>query len=279
MIFDKNQCPYCETKCDDIVCPCAKFKAYLDVKNPEILYEELKNLGIEDNMNKFEKILHIQKHFASRFHSVENIKKEETDYWLKEYGICIEDEIEEVFDYIKLDDNNEIKTNALELKKEIADILHFVLDSIISSQCSANIIINLFKEKYLQKEYNNDPLVDMFNFCINYLQDTFDIKRNDSNDCTKMWNFAGKTNKWNDVLQTISLRLLFVNREIRQQISWKHWKKPYKTINYDKLYLTLTDLWYRFMILSAFVFDNVDEIVNVYTKKNIENIRRQKYNY
>lgn len=278
--FDKNNCPYYETKCNDIICPCAKYKAYLDVKNPQIVQQELSQLGITSEMNLFEKILNIQKHFAQRFHSVHDLNKEIIDYWNKEYCICLEDEIEELFDYIKLEDNNEIKTDIKELKKEIADITHFVLDLIIAGECSSQIILNNYKNKYLHNEYVNDPLVDIFNFSVKQIENIFDIKRNiDYNDYKQMWNYAGDASKWNKILMTLALRLLFMNREVRQQISWKHWKKPYEKINYDKLYLVYTDLIYYFMLLVAFIFEDAEEITNTYISKNIENIRRQKYNY
>ena len=280
VFFDKNKCPYFETKCNDLSCPCAKYKAYLDVQNPQIVQQELAQLGITSDMNLFEKILNIQKHFAARFHIVYNLNKETTDYWCKEYSICMEDEIEELFDYIKLDDNKEIKTDIKELKKEIADITHFVLDEMIAGECPAQVILDNYKNKYLHKEYENDPFIDIFNFSIKQIEKIFFIKRNDEYANVKqMWNYAGNINKWNNILMTLALRLLFMNREIRQQISWKHWKKPYTEINYDKLYLVYTDLLYYFMLLAAFIFDSAEEIANTYINKNIENIRRQKYNY
>ena len=227
-------------------------------------------------MNLFEKVFNIQKHF----HNVIRINKETTDYWCKEYTICLEDEIEEVFDYIILEDNKEIKTNMNELKKEIADILHFVLDEMIACESSPQLILNMYKNKYLHNEYMNDPLIDIFNFSVKYIENTFFVKRNYEYDNIKqMWNCAGNNNKWNNILKTLTLRLLFINREIRQQISWKHWKQPYKSINYEKLYMVCTDLLYQFMLLASFIFNDAKEIANIYIKKNIENIRRQAYHY
>lgn len=290
-MFNKNDCPYYETKCNDykdiqnaafndLVCPCAKYKAFLDVQNPIIVNKELNKLGISNTMNLFEKVFNIQKHFAARFHNVSHINKEITDHWCKEYTICLEDEIEELFDYIVLEDNIEVKTDITELKKEIADILHFVLDEMIACEASPQNILNIYKDKYLKKEYTKDPLIDIFNFSIQYIEKIFFVKRNYEYDNIKqMWNCAGSVNKWNNILKTLTLRLLFINREIRQQISWKHWKLPYKTINYEKLYITCTDLLYRFMLLATFIFDNAEEIANTYIKKNIENIRRQAYHY
>lgn len=281
MIFDKSNCPYFETKCNDLACPCAKYKAFLDVKNPEIIRSELLNLNIDDSWNSFKKILYVQKHFASRFHPVKNLRKEETDYWSKEYCICLEDEIEEIFDYIALDDNKPAKVDIVELKKEIVDVLHFVLDLIICGECSSEAVLNNYKLQYLQKEYSaNDPLIDIFNHSIQRLENIFDIKRNAEYDNYKqIWNFGRSKTNWNGVLRTLILRLLLMNREIRQQISWKHWKKLNKDINYTKLYQVYANLFYYFMLLSAFIFDDMEEIVNFYLKKNIENIRRQKYNY
>ena len=332
-MFNKNLCPYLETKCSDISCPCAKYKAFLDVKNPTIINQELAELGITSNMSRLEKILHIQSHFASRFHNIYNLSKETTDYWNKEYCICIEDEIEEIFDYIQLDDVQQpLKTDITELKKEVVDVLHFVLDNIISGECNYIILEQIFnfinksssieddnlslEEKFIKfsnaadKQHltifrfkddimrqninnnenvnkdnnidkdNKDVLEQMFQLAINYLEKTFFIKRNAHYDnFLQKWNFGNPKVKFNDVLRTITLRLLLINREIRQQISWKHWKKPNKEINYYKLYYVYYEMLKRFIILAAFVFDDVDELINFYIRKNIENIRRQKYNY
>lgn len=276
-----QNCPYLETKCNDLQCNCAKWKAYLDVQNPLIIDQELKNLNIRTE-DKFDKILQIQKHFASRFHPVKNIKKEETDYWVKEYCICTEDEIEELFDYIKLNNSDIVKTDFKELKKEIVDILHFVLDEIIAGEDTSQDIFKRYKEKYLLNNYTteSDPADIMFNNSINLIEYRFDIKRNkEYSDHQQMWNFGKCDHNWNSVLRTLALDLLFVNRELRQQISWKHWKKPNLNINYDALYNVCTELVYKFMLLAAYIFNDADEIVSTYIKKNIENIRRQYYNY
>lgn len=277
--FDVNKCPYYETKCADINCPCAKYKAYLDVQNPQTVKKILNDLHISDDMNLFEKIYNIQKHFASRFHTVYNIPKEVTEHWSKEYCICMEDEIEELFDYIILEDNKEVKTDIHELKKEIVDVLHFVLDQMIAIECDSAIILKYFKQKYFNN-FVNDPLIDIFKYSIQQIENIFNIKRNNEyNNYMNMWNYAGNSKKWNNVLKTLALRLLFMNREIRQQISWKHWRKPFKAINYEKLYQVCTDLWYQYMLLAAFIFDNAEELAQFYIKKNAENICRQKYNY
>lgn len=277
--FDTNKCPYYETKCADIQCPCAKYKAYLDVQNPQTVKKVLVDLHISDTMNLFEKIYNIQQHFASRFHIVHNIPKDVTEHWCKEYCICMEDEIEELFDYIILEDNREIKADIKELKKEIVDVLHFVLDQMIAIECDSVMVLKYFKQKYFN-DFINDPLIDIFNYSIHQIENIFDIKRNhEYNSYINMWNCAGNNKKWNNVLKTLALRLLFINREIRQQISWKHWRKPFKTINYEKLYQVCADLWYQYMLLAAFVFDNAEELVQIYIKKNVENICRQKYNY
>ena len=257
-----NNCPYHETKCQDLVCPCAKFAAYIDVQNPQIVNEELEQLGITSDMNKWEKIYNIQKHFAERFHSTKDITKDLTDHWVKEYAICIEDEIEEIFDYIKLaDEQAAYKTDNTELKKEVIDVLHFVMDVMIASNIYPNDLLNKYITKYNITLSKDDILDDIFQFTKN------------QNDI--VYNVINP----NEALITLTIRLLLVNRELRQQISWKHWKKPNNDINYEKLNDACIMLFHRFMLLSAYLFDNIDEMINMYIIKNVENIRRQKHGY
>ena len=86
-------------------------------------------------------------------------------------------------------------------------------------------------------------------------------------------------NKFHHILLNLTLKVLYTNRILRQYISWKHWKKANKVINYEKLHDTCTLLFKRFIILCTFVFANPQEIIDAYIHKNIENIRRQKHSY
>ena len=284
----QKQCPYYETKCDDLQCFCPKYKAYIDVQNPQLVNSELKELDVADNMDGLEKMMTMQKHFANRFHPVIQVDKDITDKWNKEYCICIEDEVEELMDYCKLPIQDDAKyDNTKELKKEIIDILHFMMDIFITGNCSYDKLYSLFNKK---RNTNVQSFNNVFQYCIDEMK-KYKLQRATISeldlfgsrvDLINLWNYDGSIltyQMWNDLLVSFALELLFVNREIRQQISWKHWKKPNASINYDKLYNAYEELFYKFMRLAAFIFEDANEIVNTYIKKNIENIRRQKNGY
>ena len=283
----QQKCPYYETKCDDLQCFCPKYKAYIDVQNPQLVANELSELGVTDNMDSFEKMMTIQKCFANRFHPVNKVDKEITDKWNKEYCICIEDEVEELMDYCKLPIQDKAKcNNAKELKKEVIDILHFMMDIFISGNYTYDQLYSSFNKK---RNTSIRTFNDIFKYCIDEMK-TYKLERNSSEldlldsrkNLISLWKYNNEAlsyAKWNEVLLSFVLELLFVNREIRQQISWKHWKKPNISINYDKLYNAYEKLFYKFMRLAAFIFEDANEIVDTYIKKNIENIRRQKNGY
>ena len=52
-----------------------------------------------------------------------------------------------------------------------------------------------------------------------------------------------------------------------------------QSIDYEKLYNKYVEMFFRFLSLSAFIFDNVEDMVQAYIIKNVENIRRQKLGY
>ena len=250
-MFDKNLCPYCETQCDSCKEPCPKYLAYQAVQDPQIIDKELSDLNIPKNSNKLFTLLTIQKHWAQRFHPIANISKDITDHWVKEYCLCLEDEIAEIFDYISLIDKNAIKSDKKELQKEVVDVLHFVLDVLIVSDCQYEDIQQVYVDKY--GSFLGDLIEHVF--------------------------IDHKVILDNDVLMSKTIQLLLMNRELLQQISWKHWKKPSDKINYQKLHKVCLELVLRFIQLSAVVFDSVDELVDTYIHKNVENILRQKYGY
>ena len=64
----------------------------------------------------------------------------------------------------------------------------------------------------------------------------------------------------------------------RQQISWKHWKKPNDYIDFDKLYQAYAVIFHEFINLCLLTIP-VEEIKEIYIKKNVENILRQEYGY
>jgi hypothetical protein len=65
---------------------------------------------------------------------------------------------------------------------------------------------------------------------------------------------------------------------VRQQISWKHWKKPNPKINMDKLQDAFALLFHE--LINLFILTmNCNEIQFIYITKNAENIQRQVYGY
>jgi hypothetical protein len=65
---------------------------------------------------------------------------------------------------------------------------------------------------------------------------------------------------------------------VRQQISWKHWKKPNPEIKRDKLLDAFALLFHELMNLFILTMD-CQEIQAIYMVKNAENIQRQNYGY
>lgn len=273
----KQKCPYYELKCDDIVCECPKYAAFLDMQDENIVNQELEELNVA-GMDNWSKIFNIQKHFAQKYHPIENIPKEITDIWVKEYCICIEDEVEELMDYISWD-GKPVLTDDTEMRKEIIDILHFMMDVMIVSGCTPEEIKKNYIEKYVPQKNIKE---DFFTYAFNHERKLFCFQNNiNMNENIK----SGKhiydisDEKFHHILLNLTLKVLYVNRILRQYISWKHWKKANKVINYEKLHDACTLLFKRFIILCTFVFANPQEIIDIYIRKNIENIRRQKHGY
>ena len=283
---EKHQlCPYYESKCDDQKCFCLKYQAYKDIQDPEIIKQELIELGIDPNADSWTKIMSMQKKFAARFSQVDNPSKEITDQWNKEYLICIEDEVEELVDYIGMFNQEPVLTSYKGLKKEIIDILHFIMDTFITGNCSPDILMNLHLNKHGNVLATNDNFKFAFDqaklrLASRYKDLTINqvkIENDNLSNIELMWNINKE--QMNEILLQLTLELLFINKKVREQISWKHWKKPNKSINYDNLYNVYEEMFTKFIELAAFVFQDSDDIIQSYVLKNIENIRRQKLGY
>ena len=81
-------------------------------------------------------------------------------------------------------------------------------------------------------------------------------------------------------LKVQSLRTSWIVRtgQLRESMYWKHWKKPSKFIDYDKLYHAYAVVFHEFINLCILTMKE-NEIKDIYVKKNVENILRQKYGY
>ena len=263
MEYIKKDCPYFEENCpgglksinEKLTCSCPKFKAYIDAKNPSIIKEELEKMNIHA-IEKLDVMLSMQKQFANRFHKVEGLTKEEVDYWTNEYLVCIEDEIVEAEEFLDIYSIKEFNVN--EYRKELIDVLHFLMDGMLVSEVSENDfkeILNLNKEE--------DLLDVMIKLAAKDIRSTMvKAKLNDS---------LANIYTLNYLLRDIRL--------VRQCISWKHWKKPSDTIDQEKI----TKAWFGMFkhLIEAFALTGMssEDVFNVYVNKNIENILRQKYSY
>lgn len=259
-IIFKSDCPYFEDNCggcgsDKINCECAKLKAYKGVNNPEVKAQELKNLNVTAT-SKFGIMLQMQNVFANRFHKTQGLTKLEKDKWINDYLVCIEDEIIEAGEFLPL--YNIKPFNVTEYRKELIDIVHFLMDGMLVSEVSENDfkeILNLNKEE--------DLLDVMIKLAAKDIRSTMvKAKLNDS---------LANIYTLNYLLRDIRL--------VRQCISWKHWKKPSDTIDQEKI----TKAWFGMFkhLIEAFVLTgmNSEDVFNIYVNKNIENILRQKYSY
>lgn len=257
-----DKCPYKEENCDLSKCACAKYLAYEAVNDPEQIKEELAVMGFDiENMSIFELLMSMQKLFAGNFHKVDNLTKSEQDKWINAYLVCVEDEIREVREHLGIYPGKANKTNVVELKKEIIDILHFMMDEFICGNATYKDI-----EKAYLKEFFPDIacVSDLIEFSYKYqnsVSDRFDAYNYDHS-CLLLVN-----------------ELLDCSAMVRQCISWKHWKKPAETIDYDKLYRAFAHTFRTFIDLCKYNDMRPNDIKDIYIKKNLENRFRQKIGY
>lgn len=257
-----NKCPYREGKCANCECPCVKYQAYLAVQDPEKVRVELSNFGLNEETETWLILMTMQKKFAARFHKVEGLTKEEIEHWINEYLVCIEDEVREVREHLNFyTGNSKTGLEAMyELKKEIIDILHFVMDEFIVGGIDAHKL----KQYYLKMYTPNILSVKDFLKFAYENQNNFNLQTRD------------------EIEQKIFIlinKLLDCSGKVRQQISWKHWKKPLTIIDYNLLYEAFAETFKVLVDLFIAVGMKPDEVREVYIKKNLENIFRQQYGY
>ena len=188
----KKDCPYFEVNCggegnDELNCICPKYKAYKTTMDPIKRQEMINKLGVvaEDKMDT---MLKMQKIFASRFHKIDNLTNPEIDKWTKDYLVCIEDEILEASEFLPIYEEVIKEYDEKEYRKELIDILHFVMDGMLVVGMNNNIL----KEK---------------------------LKCDDVVEFMSNINVSG-------VSHIDSLHYLMRDlRLVRQNINWKHWKK------------------------------------------------------
>lgn len=268
-MYKKCDCPYFEPNCPRSIdengklannspldCVCAKFLAYTDSKDPEVVSKKLAEMNVKGT-HKMEIMMGMQKVFAERFHPVENLSKKEIDYWTNAYLVCIEDEIVEALEFINIFPKTIKEFDLKEYRKELIDILHFLMDGMLVAGMTYHDL-EISYEKVIGKTLGHNDLLDVASgYEVQYLEQIVE-----EDQCLYTLNY-----------------LLRDIRMVRQCISWKHWKKPNDTIDKDKIFEAYTGM-FRNLIL-AFIATGMtgEDIYNIYVGKNIENCLRQDYGY
>jgi hypothetical protein len=158
LFYDVNKCPYSEKKCEDIGCPCPKYFAYEDVKNPEKLKEILQTEGFDLNLPGWKLMYQMQTKFASRFHNLENITKESIDTWVDKYLVCIDDELREVREWLSLYGEN-IKTEFIRRFTRFMTLANLYADDIHKYKFNSvnKFIATINTEKYYDRDHYKQP--------------------------------------------------------------------------------------------------------------------------
>lgn len=252
-------------QCESLQCDCAKYKAYVDAKNKDIVNRVLKDNHFDVSQTAWELLMQMQRSFASRMRKVDNPTKEEVDKWVDKYLICVEDEIREVREHLTIYSKNEKNNNVdIELKKEVIDILHFMLDLFIVGGTNCKDIQKAYDKKYhVELNEKEDLIAVAYNVQKETINDYLYTKEDINKDIT---------------ILKASCRLSDACASVRQQISWKHWKKPNESIDFDKLHLAYAEVFHEFINLCILTM-SVKEIKDIYVSKNVENILRQEYGY
>lgn len=258
--YNKKDCPYFEDNCggnenDKLICVCPKFLAYLGVKDKNVVSKKLQEMNIKDG-DKMDVMLQMQKVFASKFHKIDNLSKDEVDHWTNAYLICIEDELVEAMEFLDIYPVTIKEFNLNEFRKELIDILHFLMDGMLVANMNYT---DLFKS--YERISNLNITGDLLNYVCEHEKNSLD-NVNENEKFLYLLNY---------ILRDIRL--------IRQCISWKHWKKPNKEIDFQKLYDNYA-LMFKHLV-QAFILCNTsaEDIYEIYVSKNIENVLRQEYGY
>ena len=272
-----KDCPYLETKCEDTECPCPKYFAFKDANDPEKVKEILEKNNFDTSLPAWELMYSMQRSFAASLHKIDDLTKEETDYWLDKYLICIEDEIREVREYLNLY-GDEPDKDYEELKKEVIDILHFMMDLFICGGAKPKDIAAAYINRYLNEDLVDYGLNQEYLEDIRQTEDLIDLAyKIQILNITTYLNISS-VDKVDWSILKATCRLSDAGAQVRQQISWKHWKKPNKSINFEKLYDAFALVFHEFINLCILTLQ-CDEIKNTYIEKNVENIQRQFYGY
>lgn len=239
--------------------------AIKESKDPVVVAKELEELGLDfEDKNSFKILMGMQYKFESRFResgALENLSKEDKDLWINRYLVCIEDEVRETREHLNIYPDVSVETNETEMKKEIIDILHFMMDEFISGGASYKDIEFAYLKEFSDLKETDNLIELAYNSQKDKVLNTY------------------KEYSYDETCLLILNKLLDCSGQVRQCISWKHWKKPLTEINSEKLFKTFAITFKTFIDLCIVNQMDPSKIREIYISKNVENIRRQKHGY
>ena len=260
-------CPYKEPKCADLVCDCPKYLAWVDVQKPGMVERIIAQQGFDTSLPAWDLMFSMQKSFAARMHKVDDLTKEEVDTWVDRYLVCIDDELREAREHLNLYGDRPPETDAQhdELCKEVIDIAHFVMDLFIVGGANANTLKHVYAQRYLHGRQLL-PTEDLIT--VAYRQQ-----------CDGVLKYLDAVAQTDDIMLLKAMcRLADACGQVRQQISWKHWKKPNSSIDFAKLHGAFALMFHEFINLCLLTMEPED-VRSIYITKNAENIQRQAHGY
>lgn len=257
-----NNCPYREQRCVDVGCDCPKYLAYVDANDQTKVDEALALRNFDQRKPTWNLIMDMQRSFAVSLHKVDGLTKDEVDHWVNAYLVCIDDEVREVREHLNVYGDGASNDNTAELKKEVIDIVHFMMDLFIVGGASADDIAAKYVDMYGSDALDGDLLDYAY-----------------VNQAGAVLDYLGASEDTRDVaILKASCRLLDASASVRQQISWKHWKKPAESIDFDKLNTAFAEVFHEFTNLCTLTLAR-GELRDIYVRKNVENIFRQQHGY
>lgn len=257
--FLKCNCPYYESNCggnpnDKLDCTCAKFAAYLGANDEATILRVQNNLQVKKGHKLFE-MLQMQKIFASKFHKIDNLTKEEKDHWINAYLVCIEDEIVEAMEFLDIYPEKIKEFDIDEFRKELIDIVHFFMDVVLVAGID-----------YTDLSLSYESIINC------------DLHELDILDFASKYENKFVNNSENNLLLTLNYLIRDI-RLVRQNISWKHWKKPNDSIDKEKITKDIVSMFRHLIQCFIICGTSSKEIYDIYIKKNVENFLRQEYGY
>lgn len=231
-----TNCPYLEMQCENLICDCPKYKAYIKIQDPKEVERVLKEHNFDISLPTWQLLMQMQKAFANQIRPLDKPTKEDVDKWVDKYLVCILDEVREIREHLIIySQNTKTTTIDIELQKEVIDVLHFIMDLYIMGGATDKDI-----EKFYVKHYNLDILQN------NDLIETAFMSQQKT---INTYLYTQEDINYDISILKASCKLEDACALVRQHISWKHWKKPADYIDYDKLYNSFAILFHEFINL------------------------------